>query len=132
MREEIIEYSILLYEKFLPVATLGLVVLIVILLPLAVFRKTRSFAGKGVVFFSFVIGVTTWLLGTAITFIAWGWPAVIIGILLGGVGVVPIAILASFIKIGAWEIGASLIVMSILVYASRWGGIILQSDQYED
>ena len=69
----------------------------------------------------FCAGIVSFLLFmSAIAFADWGCTAIIIGLLLGGVGVVPIAILASFISIGSLSMGLSIIVMSIVTIGARF------------
>lgn len=125
MSEAIAEFCVKAYSFLLPVSWIGVVIVVVILLPLAIFKATRGFAGIGILFSSYVFGITTWFLGTAVTFATWGWPAVIIGLLLGGVGVVPIGILAAFISLGQPPLGVSLIIMVVIVFAARIAGMSL-------
>jgi len=125
MTEAIIELSIKAYTMLLPLAWIGIFVTVLILLPMSLFKRTRESAGKGMYYVSWLLAATTWFLGCAVTFASWGWIALIIGLLLGGVGVVPIAILAAFISLEIYSLGFSLITMVILVFATRVGGIAL-------
>jgi len=125
MTEAIIEFSIKVYTLLLPLAWIGLALVILILVPMSFFRSTRAKAGTGMFYFSWLLGATTWFLSCAITFATWGWVGLIIGLLLFGAGVVPIAILASFISLENMSMGISLIVMVIIVIATRFGGFLL-------
>ena len=125
MIEKIVEASINAYQFLLPFASIAAVIAVVVLVPMAFFRSTRRASGKGFFFLSFLFGITTWLLGAAVTLIAWGWWGVIIGTFLFGVGVVPIGILAAFVSLNEPELGVSLIVMTLIVMASRFGGAVL-------
>jgi|LSQX01.2.fsa_nt_gb hypothetical protein len=125
MNESIAVFCVKAYSFLLPIAWIGVAGIVVVLLPLALFRSTRSFAGAGMFLASYLFGLTTWFLGAAVTFATWGWVALIIGVLLGGVGVVPIGILAAFITLGKPSLGFTLIVMTAIVIATRLGGIAL-------
>ena len=125
MTEKIIELSVDIYTFLLPLAWLGVAVVILIFLPLSFFQKTKLIAGKGMYYASWLFGTTTWILGCTITLATWGWPAIIIGFLLGGIGVVPIAILASLIELKSFSMSISLIVMVVIVIVTRVRGYSL-------
>lgn len=125
MNEAITRFSVDIYTFLLPIAWIGVGIVVVILLPMAIFRATRSAAGTGIFFSSYIFGLTTWFLGAAVTFVTWGWVGLLIGLLFFGVGVVPIGILAAFISLKLPSLGFSLIVMSLIVFATRFGGMAL-------
>ena len=114
MNEAITRFSVDIYTFLLPIAWIGVGIVVVILLPMAIFRATRSAAGTGIFFSSYIFGLTTWFLGAAVTFVTWGWVGLLIGLLFFGVGVVPIGILAAFISLKLPSLGFSLIVMSLI------------------
>jgi len=122
LSDGIIEFSLNVSTWLLPYAWIALGVIILILLPLAIFKRTRRFSGTIIFYASYLFGLTTWFLGAAITLSTWGWLALIIGLLLAGVGVVPIGILASFITLKSASLGISIIVMAQVTYACRVGG----------
>lgn len=62
----------------------------------------------------------------AVTLALWGWLAVIIGIFLGGVGVVPIGMLAAIFG-GHWGIFWTLFLTIIFTYGARLTGSALAS-----
>ena len=71
------------------------VILVVPLLVLPLlFKRTRRFSGNSLVVVSFLLGVSTWLTATVWLNDLWGAAAVIIGVLMFGVGSVPLACLA--------------------------------------
>ena len=80
---------------------IALLVSLVVLLPLSAFRKTRLMASYGLYFGSYIFGTMAWVWGFLLALMLWGWMAVIIGIILGGIGVVPIALLACLFN-GQW------------------------------
>jgi len=104
-----------------PLTYLGWIVLavdLIILLPLSIFRRLRGFTGGGIMISSYLFGLVTWLLGFVITYSLWGMIAVIIGFLIVGVGVVPIAMLALAIN-GYWAPFFTLVVLILVTYGSR-------------
>jgi hypothetical protein len=66
-----------------------------VFLPLALFRATRMAAASGLYVASFVFGACTWIFGLIVTWNYWGLIIAFIGIAFFGVGVVPLAIVAS-------------------------------------
>ena len=89
---------------------IALLVSFFILAPMALFHKTRGAAAAGFVLTSFVYGILTWVMGLLITMQYWGPVAVVIGLLLFGVGVVPVGMLAaafhsSWLEVGMLAIG---------------------------
>ncbi len=125
MSHAIAEFCIKVYTFLLPISWLGVAIVVFVLLPLSLFKGTRPFAAVCIFFSSYLFGITTWFLGAAVTFATWGWLGLIIGLLLGGVGVVPIGILAAFISLGLPSLGLSLIAMVVIVFAARVGGMAL-------
>ena len=100
----------------------GLVVFII--LPLAIPRATRGFSSVALFVASYIFGITLWMEGFLLTLSIWGVGAVVIGLFLAGVGVVPVAILATLIK-GLWGPLIELILLAIMTFGSRIGAISL-------
>lgn len=91
------------------------------LLLVALIPKARGIVGLIIYISSYVYGLSAWIYGLAVTLTLWGWLAVIIGVLLGGLGVVPIGILAA-IFCGEWGIFWTLLLTVVLTYGSRTVG----------
>ena len=73
---------------------------------------------------SWFYGVVLWLGCLVVTFKLWGWLGIIIGLLLLGIGVVPIALIAAaFAKL--WLIVALIILLSLIVWGTRFFGVHL-------
>ena len=72
-------------EKVLPwLVLLCILVLgfnLIVLLPLALIPPTRPWAGLGFYISSYVFGVTGWFMGLLLTWVLWGFVAVLIGLL---------------------------------------------------
>lgn len=125
MSEFLFSLAMTVYSFALPLAWLALAVCVVVLLPMALFRVTRPYAGVGLFLASWIFGLTTWTLGAAVTFATYGWVGLIIGLFLFGVGVVPIGIFAAFVTLKSASLGFSLIAMLVVVIAARIGGMAL-------
>ena len=103
---------------------------VLIFLPLAIFKTTRGFSGMGMMYSSIVYGVTLWIWGFLLTYILWGGLALIIGLFLMGVGVVPIAMLATMFN-GMWSVFGQLIFLLFLTFGSRFFGAFLAGSAEE-
>lgn len=101
-----------------------LLALNLIALLVAISRKARSAVGIFIYISSYIYGLQTWIAGFVVTLALWGWLAVIIGVFMGGVGVVPIGMLAAVFH-GRWDIFFILLIDLILTYGSRGVGAAL-------
>ena len=122
MREWVMEIAVKAYTFTLPFYELALAVAIFVLLPLTIWRKTRGAAGAGLLITSYIFGLTTWLLGAAVTFASFGWFGLIIGLLVLGVGVVPLAIIGAIFKLDNGGLALVLFVMVVVTFGARFGG----------
>jgi hypothetical protein len=114
--------KILPWLMLLSILTLGFN--IVILLPLALIPPTRPWAGLGFFISSYVFGLTGWFMGLLLTWILWGGLAVVIGLLIMGIGVVPIGMLATLFN-GMWAELGLLTLAVILTFGLRILGMTL-------
>ncbi len=124
------------YPWLLLAFSLTLGITLFILIPLAFFQKTRKFSGNSMVISSYVFGLTLWVWGLLLTYTLWGGFAVFVGLFLLGVGVVPIAILATLIG-GMWPTLGQLILLTVMTFGARFLGAYLiakaeTSDRYVD
>jgi hypothetical protein len=99
-------------------AGLALTVVLFVLLPLSIARRTRSFAGQGIIFASWVWGIALWMSATAILLNLWGFWGFVIGVVLLGVGSVPVAAFASLIN-REWAYLGGLAIGVLVVYGMR-------------
>jgi hypothetical protein len=93
-------------------------ILFIILLPLSAIKNARGFTAMTILIFSYVFGISAWMYGLLVTLSTWGVVAVIIGLCFGGVGVVPIGILAALFH-GEWEAAFELIILIALTFGCR-------------
>jgi len=117
-----------LSSKVYPIVTvifgITFVIALIILTPISIFKKARGFAGKGIVISSYIFGFTLWVWSFLLTYALWGGLGIFIGLFLFGVGIVPIAMLATAFK-GLWAIFGQLILLTILTFGSRFFGVFL-------
>jgi hypothetical protein len=92
--------------------------LLLVVLPLSIFKACRGFAAVAGLIVSYVFGATAWMWGLLLTLQLWGWWAVIGGLLMMGVGVVPIAMLATLFK-GMWSVLGQLVLLTVLTFGVR-------------
>jgi hypothetical protein len=122
MREGVMDFAIKAYTFTLPFYELALVIGIFVLLPLTFWRKTRGAAGVGLVVTSYIFGITTWLLGAAVTFGSFGWFGLIVGLLVLGIGVVPLGIIGAIFKLDNGGLALVLFVMVVVTLGARFRG----------
>ena len=93
-------------------------VVVVILLPMAAFHRTQRAAASGLIQASSLFGITLWVWGLLLTYDLWGGAAVLLGVCLLGIGVVPMAMVATAIA-KMWPIFGQLILLAVLAYGTR-------------
>ena len=106
------------------VGWIALAIVLLVLLPLSIFKRLRGFTGTGIFIASYVFGLICWLIGFVVTYALWGLWAIIIGLLFLGGGVVPIGMLAALIK-GEWQMLVALLVLAALTFGSRLLGAFI-------
>jgi len=94
---------------------------ILIFLPLGIFRKTKGVSACALIVSSYVYGLTLWFWSLCLAYLLWGIFAVVVGLFIAGVGVVPIAILASAFT-GEWVIMGQILLLLVLTFGSRMLG----------
>lgn len=105
--------------KWTPIAfEITLAVSIFFLGPLALIPPARGFSAIGFMIASYVFGAIMWVWGLAFTYTVWGWLAVIIGLVILGVGVVPVAMLAALLH-ADWSDLVGFIIFAVLTYGCR-------------
>jgi hypothetical protein len=101
-------------------------ILIIVLTPLAFFKRTREWSATGIYFFSYVFGLTLWFYSALISYVLWGFLALIIGLVILGIGVLPVASLASIFN-GEWSILGNIVYLAVLTYGCRVLAIFIAS-----
>lgn len=95
-----------------------------ILLPLSFFRRTGIFGGIGMFISSHIFGLTLWFMGLLITYFSWGFVGIFIGLVLGGVGVIPVAMLAVLLE-GEFFVLFVLLLLSALTFGLKILGVYM-------
>ncbi len=101
-----------------------------VLLPLAIPKATRGFSAIALLVASYVFGATLWMEGLLFTLGIWGIGAVIVGLFIAGIGVVPIAMLATVFN-GMWGPLVELVLLTIMTFGTRIGALTL-AESLED
>ena len=124
-----VQLSAKLYPILKVIFTVVFGIVLFVLIPLSIFRKTRGVSGIGILISSYIFGLTLWVWSFLLTYSLWGWLGLLIGLFVLGIGVMPIAILATLFK-GMWSTFGQLISLVILTFGSRLFGIYL-TENYE-
>ncbi|PZR76300.1 MAG: hypothetical protein DLM73_03045 [Chthoniobacterales bacterium] len=121
------------YPILIVLFVLALAVTVVVLLPLAIFRKTRGFAAAGIYVTSYVYGLTVWVWSLLLTYTLWGGFGVVIGILMGGVGIVPLSVVACLFK-GLFSIAFQVVLLAAFVFGVRAFALFLaaSAERYQE
>lgn len=93
-----------------PAFNVTLFVCIFLLGPLAIFRKTRAFSASCMMVATFIFGAILWIASIIVTLYLWGIGSVIFGLLLSGVGIVPVAMAAALFH-AQWSVLGSIAIM---------------------
>ena len=94
------------------------VVALPILILLAFIPSARALSASGLLIASFIYGLALWVWAFLYTLSTWGWFAVIIGFVLGGVGVVPIAMLSALFH-SDWRVFGQILLGLVLTFGCR-------------
>jgi hypothetical protein len=104
-----------------------------VFLPLCIFRKTRPWAGLGFYFASFLFGAVLFAFSCIVDVQIWGYGALVFGLIIGGVGVVPVAFFATLLR-GAWPLFWAVVFGAVLTFGTRYLGVRLgeQAEESEE
>lgn len=131
MRNWIMVNTLNAYAFLLPLFDILFWIALLVLLPLAFFKKTKVLSGQILFGTSYLFGITTWFLGAGITFGIFGWFGLIVGLLILGVGVVPLGIIGAFMKINS-TLGLVMLAMAATTWGARIGGAYLIAAAKQD
>ena len=116
--------SVIIYPWLVLISLITFAICILILLPLAIFKGTRGASGIGFFIASYIFGATTWVWSFLLVYILWGVFVLIIGLFIAGIGVIPIAMLATLFN-GKWSEFGQLALSVVLTLGFRFLGIYL-------
>jgi hypothetical protein len=92
------------YFAIIPVAIIGWLA-----------RPTRAICGFLLYAIALCVGLDVWIYSAATVLHLWGWFFVVLGILLGGIGVIPMALLANGFH-GSWPMFGYIVINSVIAY----------------
>lgn len=91
---------------------------VIVFLPMSFFKKTRTASAVAFYLSSYVYGMELWIRSLLITYVLWGGFWVVVGLLFGGVGVLPMSLLATLFN-GEWMVFFALLLGAAMTYGSR-------------
>ena len=80
------------------ISAITLLVTVVVLLPLAIFKKTRAASITGLLLSSKIFGLSLWIWSFLLSYIFWGFIGAFLGVFLFGIGVIPVAIIGTIVN----------------------------------
>lgn len=131
LRYKTVEFLVDAFMTLRPAAIIALVLTFFVFFPMAAIRPTRVLAGRLINGASKVFGLVTWLYCAGFTLFYFGWTALVIGVLVVGVGVVPIAIFGAIWN-GEWSWALFLVVALVGIYGLRFFGIYIKTTAIEE
>jgi hypothetical protein len=96
----------------------SLAIVFFILGPLSLIPPARVIAATGFVIASYVFGAMMWFCGLAFTYEVWGMFGVFVGLVIAGVGIVPVAMLAALLH-GEWQVVIVFVILIVLTFGLR-------------
>ena len=105
---------------------LGFVILIINLLPSALFKRSRNYCGIGIISVSYIWGVALWMYSTLVLYWAWGTIGMLLGFMFLGFGSAPLACIALLFQ-GEWSEMGSIVLSGLIVVSTRALGLWIQS-----
>ena len=120
-------YGVLWFsEKALPWLFLACLVTfavcVFVLLPLSIFRRMRSWTGAALYLISFLFGAMLFAFSCLVTYELWGTMGLIVGLVIMGIGVVPIAFLSSLFH-GEWALLGYVVLGAVITFGIRLLGM---------
>ena len=107
-----------IYPWLVLISEITFLISLVILLPLGIFKRTRDVSATGLLIASFIFGVTVWVWSFLLAYALWGFAGLMTGLFIGGVGVVPVAILAVIFH-GEWILLGELLILLVVTFGFR-------------
>lgn len=106
-----------IYPAIQTINGIGILVSIIFILGLFI-KKKRSFFMSGLIIISYYFGFILWITSTLIVYPLWGITGIIMGFMLAGIGIIPLAFIATIIH-GLWLNFWSLIILGLLSIVLR-------------
>lgn len=110
--------SSILYPILNIISIASLIVCFLVLFPLSIIQKNKTNLTKGFYITSFIFGATAWTWSFVLAYTIWGILGLVIGLFFFGVGVVPVAMLATLLS-GKWVMFIRLLMLVVITYLTR-------------
>jgi hypothetical protein len=121
-----------IYPIVQTIAGISLFTVFPLSLLLTIFRKTRGISGLLLFIESYIFGFSLWLFSLIILNLLGGRIGVIIGLVFAGIGVIPVAIIASALH-GYWSTAGEILLAGILIILARYiGGYLVAKSAESD
>jgi hypothetical protein len=121
-------------EKLVPILSIASFIAfgicLFVLLPLSIFRKARGFAGVCFVWASLLFGAFLFTYSCLSVVDIWGYGGLTVGLLLGGVGVIPLSFIAALFH-AEWGVLLNVVVGVVLTFGTRTLGFWLTTPKEE-
>ncbi len=104
---------------------------LLVLLPLSIFRKLRHWTSLGFYLVSFLFGTLLFTFSCLVAVELWGFIGLIIGLVMWGVGVVPVAFLAALFH-GEWALLGYVVLGTVGTFGTRILGLRLGESTTEE
>ncbi len=115
----VISAAYIVYSFLVPISYIFLALCILVGLPLFFVQKTRIISNKLFFIASIVWSLTVWFMGLGITMDSWGMIGFIIGVLIAGIGVIPLGIVGAFVKLGQPHAATIMIIFCAFIIGAR-------------
>ena len=106
------------YPLVVLAAAIAVFAIVPISLLLSIFRKSRGIGSIGLFISSYIIGLSLWVWSLIVAYSLAGTFWMVVGLVFGGIGVVPIAFVAALLS-REWLIAGQVLIAAIIVYAIR-------------
>ena len=124
MMSALLKLSFWFIEILNPISQVAFALLVIVFLPLSIFKRTRGISGIVFYYYSYLFGAIVWFAGLAMTIIHWGGWGLFIGLFLLGFGVVPLGIIGEFLYSSSSQ-GFVFLFLLVLVFVFRYIGLAL-------
>ncbi len=91
---------------------------VIIFFPLSMISSKKNIAKTGFVVTSYILAATLWTLSFIVSYNTWGVVGILIGLFFFGVGVIPVALLATLMTL-QWHLLLQLMLLFMAVYLTR-------------
>ncbi len=118
--------STILYPALSIISIFAVLACLFVFLPFSRIKEKKDVAVTGILTTSYILGVTLWTFSFIIAYDIWGFLGLAIGLFLFGIGVIPVAVMATLFAL-EWTIFLNLMLIILLIHTFRKYAISLQT-----